>query len=623
MKISDNFWSPIQDLMIDFVLPYQLRIMEDEVPGAEKSHAIQNFRIAAGEAQGQFYGMVFQDSDVAKWLEAVAYALAIRPNSELEARADEIIALIGRAQEDDGYVNTFFTVKEPEHKWQNLLECHELYCAGHFIEAAVAYHAATGKTELLHIMRRFADLICARFGKGKMRGIPGHQEIELALYRLYKTTGDAKYLETAQYFLDERGTEPSYFEEELARRDWYHWGPGENREYAQNHAPVRQQTEAVGHSVRAVYMYAAMANVAAETADASLAAACRTLWNNIVHKRMYITGGIGSTHHLEAFTTDYDLPNDTIYAETCASIAMVFFARAMLELEPRGEYADGMELQLFNGILSGMQLDGTRFFYVNPLEVVPETSGVLPTHRHALPRRPEWFGCACCPPNMARLITSLGRYAWGEGAQTIRNHLFIGGTAELLGGNVKIETTTDYPWGGTLTHTIIAAGAQPFTFAQRVPEWCDDWTIKINGEEISPAVENGYAQLSRVWHKGDTLELCMQMPPRRVYASTKVRENANCVAIMRGPLVYCVEECDNGADLSALRLPRNATLHEEKTDDLGGVIAITAQGTRLEGGDALYSTQPPRALPARIRAIPYYAWANRDVGGMRVWLHEG
>jgi len=618
MKINDNFWSPIQNLMMEVVLPYQLDIMEDKVPGAEKSHAVQNFRIAAGKAEGEFYGMVFQDSDIAKWLEAVAYALQLKPNKTLEKKADEMIALIGDAQEDDGYLNTYFSVKEPEHKWQNLLECHELYCSGHMIEAAVAYFEATGKDTLLNIMRRNADLICSRFGEGKIRGIPGHQEIELALYRLYKVTSEPSYLETARYFLDERGKEPNYFKEELASRNWYHWGNNFDPEYGQNHLPVRKQTEAVGHSVRAVYMYTAMAAIAAETGDKELSLACRTLWDNIVNKRMYITGGIGSTRHGEAFTIDYDLPNDTIYAETCASVAMVFFARKMLELEPKGEYADIMEKELYNGILSGMQLDGKKFFYVNPLEVVAGVSGELPDYKHALPERPEWFGCACCPPNVARLVTSLGQYAWGEAADGIYNHLYIGGIYEMDG--VTIETTTDYPWEGFVSYTI--KNSADFNLFVRVPEWAgDDWEISVNGQSYQASLKNGYAAIKRSWQTGDTVKLTLEMQAKRVYASTKVRANAGCVAIMRGPLIYCFESHDNGTNLSALRLPRDAKLIDNKEEALG-LVAVTAWGTRLESSDNLYSFAPPSAKETQLRAIPYYAWGNRGLGDMRVWILE-
>ena len=625
VTINDGFWSELQNRVIDVVIPYQNQILEDQVPGAEKSHAIQNFRIAAGDAKGEFHGMVFQDSDVAKWLEAVAYALTVRPDAELEKKADEVIDIIGRAQQPDGYLNTFFIVKEPDRKWQNLQECHELYCAGHMIEAAVAYYEATGKDNLLNIIRKKADLICQRFGHGKTQGIPGHQEIEMALMRLYHITGAESYKETALYFLDERGKDPSFFAEEIKRRNWHHWGNTEHREYTQNHLPVREQTEAVGHSVRAVYMYAGMAAVAAETNDAGLLKACHTLWDNVVNKRMYITGGIGSTAHGEAFTTDYDLPNDTIYAETCASIAMVFFARYMLELAPKSKFADNMELQLYNGALSGMQLDGKRFFYVNPLEVVPGVSGVVPVQRHVKPTRPEWYTCACCPPNVSRLITSLGQYAWGENEKGVYSHLYLGGTANCEKAGMQIECASNYPWCGDINYTVNpeTAGLERF-FAVRIPAWCGKWTLTVNGTPAQYDLKDGYAYITRKWEKGDKVALSLSLEPRRVYANTRVHANAGCVALMRGPVVYCLEETDNGNDLAALRLPRGSvvTAKRENVDSIGNVVVLEAEGTRVTSCESLYSDTPPESKPVSLRAVPYYTWGNRESGGMRVWVRE-
>ena len=351
VKVTDQFWHGYQELVMDTVIPYQEKILNDEIPGVEKSHALANFRIAAGLEEGEFYGMVFQDSDVAKWLEGVAYALEVRPDPELEERADKVIEIIEKAQQDDGYLNTFFTIKEPEHRWQNLQECHELYCAGHMMEAAVAYYEVTGKDRLLHVMERMAEHIEKRFGteEGKEPGIPGHQEIELGLLRLYEVTGKENYKDLARYFIEQRGKDPDYFVKEKEKRGWVHFNMDvNNREYNQAHATVYEQKEAVGHSVRAVYMYTAMAELASLYKDERLYQACRDLWENMTQKRMYITGGIGSTVDGEAFTVDYDLPNDTVYAETCASIGLVFFARKMLDNEMDGRYADVMERALYN-----------------------------------------------------------------------------------------------------------------------------------------------------------------------------------------------------------------------------------------------------------------------------------
>lgn len=628
VKVRDDFWSPLQALVMDTVLPYQADIMEDKIDCAEKSRAIENFRIAAGESGDEFYGMVFQDSDFAKWMEAAAHALAARPDAKLEAKVDELVALIGRAQEADGYLNTYFTLKAPDRKWQNLAECHELYCAGHMMEAAVAHYFATGKTAFLDIMRRNADLIVQRFGKGprQVPGVPGHQEIELGLLRMYEATGDERYLQTAQFFVDERGQSPEYLTEECKNRDWYHWGPMQDPEYNQRHLPVREQKDAVGHSVRAVYMYTAMAELAAKTGDESLAQACRNLWQSITGRRMYITGGIGSTVHGEAFSADYELPNDLVYAETCASIAMMFFARRMLELAPKGEYADILEKEMYNGALSGMQLDGKRFFYVNPLEVVPGVSGVLPEYKHVLPSRPEWYGCACCPPNVARLVSSIGQYAWGSAENGMYAHTPLGGDVRFeCAGGVAVQCKSSYPWHGEIEYILTpdAPGAH-FFFAVHIPAWCENWQVKVNGEAVQAVLKDGYVYLQRDWQQGDSVDLHLDMEPRRVYANINVRADAGCVALMRGPVVYCLEEVDNGGNLPALRLPRDAALSYEETtlDGIGKTVVLRAEGVRLQSGDALYSSVPPVAQAARITAVPYYTWANRKPGGMRVWLME-
>lgn len=425
IKIKDPFWGRMQKLVTDIVIPFQERVLRDEEPGVEKSHAIENFKIAAGLSEGEFYGMVFQDSDVAKWLEGVAYSLILKPDSELEKRADEIIGIIAKAQQPDGYLNTYFTIKEPEHRWQNLLECHELYCAGHMMEAAVAYYEATGKEKLLNVMENMAGHIISRFGPEKTTGIPGHQEIEIGLMRMYHATGNELYKQQARYFLEERGKNPDFFVEEAKKRDWKHFGMvPENTKYNQSHATIYEQTEAVGHSVRAVYMYTAMADLAATEQDEKLFSACECIWDNMTQKKMYLTAGIGSTVEGEAFTKEYELPNDMAYAETCASIGLVFFAKQMLRMQKDGKYADVMERALYNGIISGMQLDGKRFFYVNPLEVNPGVSGEIFGYKHVIPERPGWYACACCPPNLVRMVTSLGKYTWDEDENTIYSHLF-------------------------------------------------------------------------------------------------------------------------------------------------------------------------------------------------------
>ena len=631
VQISDDFWSHMQNLVTDVVIPFQERVLNDEEAGVEKSHAIDNFRIAAGLAEGEFYGMVFQDSDVAKWLEGVAYSLIIKPDAELEARADAIIEIVAKAQQEDGYLNTYFTIKEPEHRWKNLLECHELYCAGHMMEAAVAYYEATGKDRLLGVMERMAEHIIRRFGneEGKVTGIPGHQEVEIGLMRMYHATGKQQYKDMARYFLEERGKNPDFFKEEAAKRDWEHFGmKPEDTKYNQSHATVYEQDEAVGHSVRAVYMYTAMADLAAEDGDTRLLDACRRLWNNIVQQKMYITGGIGATVVGESFSVPYELPNDTVYAETCASIGLVFFAKQMLKSEKKGCYADVMERELYNGIISGMQRDGKRFFYVNPLEVNPGTSGVAAGYEHVIPERPGWYACACCPPNLVRMVTSLGKYAWDEEDDVIYSHLFIGGDASLAHADIHVESS--YPWSGKVSYEVKANTADAFTVAIHIPSYINRKTLRVclNGEAVDTQalIRDGYLYVERVWGRTDRITLEFQMPVRKIYANTKVREDVGCVALMRGPVVYCFEGVDNGEELQALFVDRelDATVVNGEGELFSGMNLLDVAGKRLiySGGTELYSEEEPVFEPVKLRAVPYFAWGNRGLNQMRVWMHE-
>lgn len=630
VHLHDAFFSPIQDAVVHVMIPYQEKALFDQIPGVKKSHVIENFRIAAGESQGAFYGRVFQDSDLAKWLEAVAYSLTLEPNPELEAQADKIIDLIGRAQQPDGYLNTYFTVKEPDHKWQNLAGCHELYCAGHMIEAAVAYKFATGKNKLLSICQRLCENIESRFGPGKHTGIPGHEEIELALLRLYRCTGNRKHLEMAEYFINERGKNPEFFHDEARARGWSIAGYFDTVDptFMQNHKPVREQDRVVGHAVRSMYLLTAMADLAAIENDGPLMAACRRLWDNLVDKQMYLTAGIGSTANVEGFTTDYDLPNDTAYAETCAAVGVCFFARQMLESDPDARYADVMERALYNGTISGMQLDATKFFYVNPLEVNPSVPSIAYGDEEITLQRIGWYNCACCPPNLARLLTSLGTYAWSSDEKTVYSHLFTGGEARFdTAGGVSIKLDSRYPMEGKLVYTVFPAeDGAPFTLAVRRPGWCRNMRVTVNGKAVSSEAlaENGYWMLSRNWKEGDQVVCDLEIVPRRVYSNPLVRANEDCVALMRGPMVYAFEGVDNGADLQTLRIPRDAVIRELPYDPnlLGGVIPLEISGKRCLPQKELYTDMPPEKEDAVLRAIPYYAWANRGVTQMRVWMPE-
>jgi DUF1680 family protein len=638
VHINDSFWSSYIQLVREVVVPYQWEALNDRIPGAEPSRAIQNFRIAAGLEKGEFYGMVFQDSDVAKWLEAVGYLLATKADPELEQVADEVIELIEKAQHDDGYLNTYYTLKEPGKRWTNLCECHELYSAGHMIEAGVSYYQATGKRKLLDVVCRFADYIDTVFGPepGKIHGYDGHQEIELALVKLYHATGNEKYLKLSQYFLDERGCQPHYYDSEWeARGKSHHWANDfmiKEKEYSQAHLPVREQDKAEGHAVRAVYMATGMADVASETGDLELLEACRRLWKNIVGRRMYITGGIGSMAQGEAFSLDYDLPNDTVYAETCASIGLIFFAHRMLQIEPKSEYADVMERALYNTVVGGMSQDGKSFFYVNPLEVYPHACGKNRNYDHVKPERQGWFGCACCPPNVARLLASLGQYIYSVRGNTLFTHLYIGGEieTEIGGAKVQLSQRSQYPWNGAIRFEVRSDGSAKFTLALRLPNWCKAAELRVNGAAVdySNTVVDGYVMLERIWENGDVVDWVLSMPILRMKGHPMVRQTAGKVALQRGPIVYCLEEADNGSGLHHITLPTNGKLEAMEDPTLlgGGKQVILAEIRRSVPGDwqeQLYrDDDDSNAEAGDAKFIPYYAWANRGLGEMTVWVRE-
>ncbi|MGN1304003.1 MAG: glycoside hydrolase family 127 protein [Oscillospiraceae bacterium] len=618
---ASGFMEKYQDIVHVSVIPYQQSVLWDKAEGAEKSHVAANFINAAKALKGEdvkdgFYGMVFQDSDAYKWLEAAAYALANKADSTLEKQADELIDLIAAAQDEDGYLNTYFTIKDREKRWTNLLEGHELYCSGHLIEAACAYYEATGKHKLLDVAIKNAECIYDRFVTQNVEGVPGHPEIELALLKLYRLTGKKHFLELSEHFINERGNAPDFWSREAEKRDWTVWNsdPWDN-DYRQSGKPVREQSEATGHAVRAVYLYTGMADLAAESEDKELLEACRRLWDNIVHKKMYITGGIGSTVNGEAFTVDYDLPPDTAYSETCAAIGLMFFGSRMLENEINSEYADVMELAFYNTVLAGMQLDGKRFFYVNPLEVDPGISGKACTHSHVLPSRPHWYACACCPPNVARLIGSIGKYAYGESKDTAYCHLFASGSVSFSNG-ISLKCTTDYPYDMTIKYTVTGNGR----LAVRIPKWSKSYTLKLNGSEVSKTPENGYVYID-INDKAE-IELLLDGTPRFVRASCKVPRLSGMTALMRGPLVYCFEGADNGS-VRELRLDRSVipSVSDFIPDLLGGTVRLTAKAYRISDCEDIYSSEPEKSSPCDAAAVPYYTWGNRVENEMRVWMN--
>lgn len=639
--VKDPFWSRYISLVRNAVIPYQWDILNDRIPDSEPSHAIDNFRIAAGDMEGRFYGQVFQDSDVSKWLEAVGNVLMLERDGELEEKADSVIDIIARAQQPDGYLDTYFIIEEPDKRWTNVLECHELYCAGHFIEGAVAYYLATGKDKVYRTARKLADHIDSVFGpeEGKLHGYPGHQEIEIALLRLYDVSGEERYLNLAKYFIDTRGTN-RFFEEEFEKRGrecfwtkakveepnrWYNQFPYSY--YNQFHLPVREQKKAVGHAVRGVYMYTAMADLASRTEDKALFEAAKAIWNNIVEKQLYITGGIGATHSGEAFTADYDLPDDTNYSETCASIGLIFFAQKMLQSEADGVYGDVMEQALYNTVLGGMNYEGNRFFYVNPLAVVPKACESNTERNHVKPVRQKWFACACCPPNIARLIAGLWRYVYTARDNQAYVHLYVGNESsiKLKDGVLKLTQETGYPWAGKVLIKAKADTDAPLGIALRIPRWCRKYEIRVNGETALPVrVENGFAYLEGSWDQETEIVLELGMEACFIRANQKVHYNAGRAAIVRGPLVYCLEEADNGGYLDEISLDPEKGLSEKADPDMpGGCVSIEALGfreTASEERDDLYMPYKSVKEEITVKAVPYFLWNNRGGGEMQVWV---
>jgi DUF1680 family protein len=655
VKIEGGFWGNRVAVNRAVTLPAEYRQLQD-------SGRIEAFRLAWKEGRPN-QPHYFWDSDVAKWMEAAAYSLAARPDAELAGQLDSVIDLVASAQQPDGYLNVYFTVVAPTKRWSNLRDCHELYCAGHLIEAAVAHFEATSQTHFLDVICRYADYIESVFGPddGKIKGYCGHEEIELALVKLYRATGREKYLKLARFFLDQRGKRPHYYDFESKLRSEKPWDDYAN---LQAHVPVREQATADGHAVRAMYLYCGMADVGVAMADDTLVGACRALWDSVTGRRMYITGGVGSSAQWERFTSDYDLPNHAAYAETCAAIGLVFWAHRMLQIDADGRCADVMERALYNGVMSGLSWDGSKFFYVNPLA----SAG-----KH---HRQEWFGCACCPPNLARLLASLGGYFYSQSESAVYVHLYGASSVEVELGGAKVTLTqaTDYPWDEKVLITVALAEPAKFELALRIPAWCSAAKIKVNGKSVPVKVEQGYARVARAWRGGDKVELTLPMEAQLVRAHPSVWADAGRAAITRGPIVYCLEGADNGANLADLALDTPAKLTVKiaqpaakankpnkpnrlstkanklsakpdklsaKTDGhgsnvdplsaltdkdlLAGIPVITGKAHRRpvkpwEG--KLYAPQASKPEPITITAIPYCLWDNRKSGEMVVWVRE-
>jgi DUF1680 family protein len=593
VHVTDAFWGP--RIATNAKATIEANLHQCEVTGRIKNFAVAG-KLEAGKHQGELYN----DSDVYKVIEGVAYALSSKRDAELEKRADAIIDKIAAAQQHDGYLNTYWTLVKPKERWQHLQFSHELYCAGHLTEAAVAYYQATGKRKLLDVARRFADYIGTVFGPDRRHDTSGHEEIELALVKLYRVTGEKRYLDLARFFLDMRG-----------RAD----GRKLFGEYAQDNKPVREQTEVQGHAVRAMYLYSGMADVAGLTGDKGMLHALEQIWHDVVDRKMYVTGGIGPSASNEGFTVPYDLPNDSAYCETCAAIGMALWNHRMFLTSGECKYADVLEREVYNGLLSGLSLTGDRFFYVNPL-------GSKGKH-HRVP----WFDCSCCPTNIVRYIPGMGERVYAQRDNDIWTVLYMSNTAtiKLPGGKVKLTQETHYPWDGKIKIKVEPEKKFDFALHLRIPGWCRSVrALNVDGsDQIDPALMRvagpQFWTERREWKAGDVVELELDMPVERVYADPHVKADVGRVALQRGPVVFCLEDVDNGGHVRNLCLARDAKLTASFDKDLlGGVEVVRGAALAVSRRD----DRKPRVRRVPFRAVPYFAWDNRAPGEMAVWLPE-
>lgn len=571
VKITDNFWLPRIDKHAEVTLPACIHQCEVE------TQRVKNFAIAGGLEQGEFKGLVYDDSDLYKMIEGCAYSLMNHPNPELEKKLDDIIAKIASAQQEDGYLMTYFILGNLNERWTNM-DKHEMYCCGHLIEAAIAYYNATGKRSLLDVAIKYADHIDQTFGEGKKTWVPGHQEIELALVKLYRQTKDERYLKLSNWLLEQRG---------------HGYGDWKAKDYYQDLVPVRQLSKISGHAVRAMYMFTGMADLASITKDTAYVHALDRLWEDVIYTKMYATGGIGSSRKNEGFTEDYDLPNAEAYCETCASVGMVFWNQRMNMLKGDGKYVNILEKAMYNGALAGISLSADRFFYVNPLEA----DG---THH-----RKPWYGTACCPSQISRFLPSVGNYVYATSSDALWVNLYIASetNVNIDGMPVAIKQATNYPWEGKVQFTLNPDQKKAFTLKLHLPDWCKNYTLTVNGKECKPIEEMGYLLVDRAWQQGDEVTFDMAMPVEVVAADPRVKANTGKRCLQRGPLVYCMEEIDNPHYEKAALLPSMNYMTAFEPDLLNGVVTITAIN-----GDDTY------------KFIPYYAWDNREPGKMKVWV---
>lgn len=612
VKVTDNFWAKRIKTNHDVTIPIAIK-------KSRETGRIDNFAIAGGLMEGEFCSPYpFDDSDVFKIIEGAAYSLQMFPDEGLENTIDSLIYLIGEAQEEDGYLFTNRTIMgENGHdwigkeRWEKVDDLsHELYNLGHFYEAAVAYYLATGKQKILDIAIKSADLVDKEFGYGKIENFPGHQEIEIGLVKLYRVTGEKRYLDLAKFFLDVRGKD----------------NLGEKTTYNQSHLPVVEQTEAVGHSVRAAYMWTGMADVAALTGDQQYINAITTIWEDVVYKKLYITGGIGAAGGHEGFGGPYELPNMRAYCETCAAIANVFWNHRMFLMTGEAKYMDVLERSLYNNILSGVALSGDHFFYPNPLESVGQH------------QRSEWFGCACCPSNISRFIPSMPNYIYAQKEDEVYINLFVPSstTFETKHGKIELAQESNMPWDGNISISIQPEKSAAAKILIRIPGWASDKPVpgdlyqykedvsteivfKVNGEEVSPKLKDGYAVISRIWEKGDLIEVGFPYEIRKIESHPNIANNLDKMAIQLGPIVYCAEWPDfEDPDVLSLVLEENTNLtYNFHPELLAGVNVISGEA---KGAERVENSEEIVTYPRDFKAIPYYGWAHRGKGQMAVWL---
>jgi DUF1680 family protein len=627
VKLNDQFWMPR-------IKTNQLVTLPASFERCERTGRIRNFEMAATRS-GKFCSLYpFDDSDVYKTIEGASFSLSLFPDKALEQYIDTLIIKIGSAQEPDGYLYTARTINPAEaHPWAGKVRwererelSHELYNAGHLYEAAAAHYLATGKRTLLDVALKNADLVCSVFGHTKKHVAPGHEVIEMGLVKLYRITGKKEYLETAKYFIEERGHFMGY---DSASAD-----PWKNGAYWQDHKPLVDQDEAIGHAVRAGYLYSAVADVAALTGDQQFLKAIDLIWNNVVEKKMYVQGGVGAVGDGERFGNNYDLPNATAYNETCAAIANVFWDQRMFQLHGDAKYVDILERSLYNGLLSGVGMDGKSFFYTNAMEIKNQFN-----HKDKEAERSGWFPCSCCPTNVVRLIPSVPGYVYGKTNNDLYVNLFISSntTLNVNKRDIQVIQENNYPWDGDLTFRINPTSPVAFNLRLRIPGWASNqampsnlyifettsdkkMTLKINGNAADFTMDKGYAVVKRTWKKGDVVELVLPMEVRRIIANKNVKEDIGKVALQRGPLMYCAEWPDNNSSVSNLILPATATFSSEfKPDLLHGVTVIKSEASAIlidPSGSSVSSVKQG------FTAIPYYAWAHRGKGEMVVWIPE-